>query len=317
MVETTEKQLIKILVCDDDPADRKLVCTYLKRLENREVAILEAGKSREIQAALEKGRVDLVLMDIHMPERSGIDWLRDIVSEKVAPVIMLTGASNEEIAAQSIQEGACGYIPKASLNEDKLLKAIDSALNKWQKLQQSKADMEEIERLVNYDTLTALYNRRTIVKRLNDLLNEALRYNERFTIIMLDIDHFKHVNDRYGHLTGDDVLENIAGVMKGSLRKTDIPGRYGGEEFMVILPKTDLLTAEKVAQRIRRNIESTVITDHCGNVFNITISQGLSCFQRNDTAASLIARADEALYQAKRNGRNRVEISAAHKARAR
>jgi len=308
MVEIAEKELFKILVCDDDPADRKLVCTYLKNLDNREVVILQAGKSEEIQNALEKGRVDLVLMDVHMPEKSGMDWLREIVKNQAAPVIMLTGAANEEIAVQSIQEGACGYIPKSSLNQNKLASTIDLALDKWKKLQQNKADLEEIERLVNFDTLTALYNRHSIVHRLNDQLNQSVRYHEIFSIIMVDIDHFKAVNDRYGHLVGDDVLENIAGIIKRSIRKTDSAGRYGGEEFVIILPKADLVTGEQIAQRIRRNIESSTMIDHSDHDFHVTISQGLTCYQIGDTFTSLIIRADDALYRAKKNGRNRVEI---------
>lgn len=309
MVEIAAKEVIKILVCDDDPADRKLVCAYLKKLDNREVVILQAGKCQEIQNALEKGRVDLVLMDVHMPEKSGMDWLREIVKNQVAPVIMLTGAANEEIAVQSIQEGACGYIPKSSLNQNKLISTIGIALEKWKKLQQSKADMEEIERLVTFDTLTSLYNRRSIVQKLNDQLHQSARYQEKFSIIMVDIDHFKGVNDRYGHLVGDDVLENIAGIIKKSLRKTDIAGRYGGEEFVIILPRADLVIGEQIAQRIRRNIASARMTDHSGHDFRVTISQGVACFQRKDTATALIIRADDALYKAKKNGRNRVEIT--------
>ncbi len=309
MVEIAEKQLIKVLICDDDPADRKLVCTYLKRMVNREIVVLQAGKSHEIQNALEKGRVDLILMDVHMPEKSGMDWLREIVKNQTAPVVMLTGAANEEIAVQSIEEGACGYIPKSSLNREKLFNAINTALDKWKKLQQSKADMEEIERLIHYDALTSLYNRRTIIKKLDDHLNHTIRYSENFTLIMLDIDHFKEVNDYYGHLVGDDALEYIACIIKHSLRKTDIAGRYGGDEFVIILPKTDLATGEQIAQRIRRNIEAAEMTDHSGNTFHITISQGICCFQGNEKASSLIARADNALYKAKKDGRNRVEVS--------
>ena len=308
MVETAEKQLIKILICDDDPADRKLVCVYLKQMDNREVVILQAENSHEIETALEKGRVDLILMDVNMPEKSGMDWLRDIVKNQSAPVVMLTGASNEEIAAQSIQEGACGYIPKSSLSANKLLNAIDSALDKWQRLQQSRANMEEIERLVKYDTLTGLLNRRSILERLNEYLNYSLRYHENFSIIMLDIDHFKNVNDSYGHLVGDDVLESIAEMITNSLRKTDIAGRYGGEEFIIILPHTNLSTGKQIAERIRCNIESARMTANCDLCFSVTISQGLSCLKKHDTTTSLISRADDALYKAKSNGRNKVEV---------
>jgi len=126
---------------------------------------------------------------------------------------------------------------------------------------------------------------------------------------MLDVDHFKRVNDRYGHLTGDEVLEKIAASIRQNIRDTDIAGRYGGEEFIIILPLADLSYATIVAERLRNIIENAEMKDSAGNVFVVTVSQGVSSWEQGEDAHSLISGADEALYKAKGNGRNRVEIS--------
>ena len=308
MKQEIKQPLIKILICDDDPADRKLVRNHLQRITGREIVLLEAGHIEEIQNALDKGRIDLVLMDNQMPGKSGMEWLAEIAKNQLAPVVMLTGSGTEEIAAQAFQEGAVGYLPKSSLSQEKLGNTIDVALDKWTRLQQAMADKEKLERLANFDSLTGLYNRRAIVDKLRELINRANRYKEDFSLVMLDIDHFKGVNDRYGHLTGDEVLEKIATLVRRNIRNTDVVGRYGGEEFIIILPQTNLSSAWVIAERIRSIIENAEMKDPAGNVFTVTVSQGLSEWERGEDADALISCADEALYKAKARGRNRVQI---------
>jgi len=309
MMLETGQSLLKILICDDDPADRKLVRTYLQQVTGREVVLLEASRTEEIRNALGRGRIDLVLMDNQMPEKSGMDWLPEIAKRQLAPVVMLTGSGTEEVAVQALQEGAVGYLSKNNLSYEKLVNTIDAALDKWTRLQQAKADKKELERLANFDSLTGLYNRQAILGKLCELINHAKRYKEDFSLSMLDIDHFKRVNDRYGHLTGDEVLEKIATLIRRNIRDTDVAGRYGGEEFIIILPQADLSSALVLAERIRGIIESAEMKDSAGNVFAITVSLGLSSWEPGEDDHSLISRTDEALYKAKENGRNRVEIS--------
>jgi two-component system cell cycle response regulator len=309
MLVETKQSLFKILICDDDPADRKLVRTYLQQTTGREFVLLEAGRTDEIQSALDKGRIDLVLMDNQMPGKSGMEWLAEIAEKQLAPVVMLTGSGSEEVAVQALQEGAVGYLPKSSLSTGKLVKTIDDALDKWICLQQGKADKEKLERMANFDSLTGLHNRRAILGKLHETINHAKRYRGNLSLIMLDLDHFKRVNDRYGHLTGDDVLEKVGALIRRNIRNTDVAGRYGGEEFIIILPETGLPSALGVAERIRNTIEMAEMKDSAGNQFAITVSQGVSSWELGEDAYSLISRADEALYKAKENGRNRVKIS--------
>ncbi len=264
----------------------------------------------EIHNALDKGRIDLVLMDIQMPGKSGMEWLAEIVEKQLAPVVMLTGHGHVEVAVQSIQDGAVGYLSKSSLSKEKLVKAIDGALGKWQQMQQSKANQEELEKLATIDALTGLNNRRAILRRLDEEIKHASRYGEELGLLMLDIDYFKRVNDQYGHLTGDDVLEKVATLVQQNIRGTDTAGRYGGEEFIIILSKADLSAALVVAERIRKAIEMAEMKDSAGNVFGITVSLGLSSYRPGEDKHLFISRVDNALYKAKENGRNRVETAA-------
>jgi len=304
-----EQKLLKILICDDDPQDRKLIQAYLRQKKGREIAMLEAGQTAEIQMALDKGRIDLILMDIQMPVKSGTEWLSEIVGKQIAPVVMLTGFGDEEIAVQSLQHGAIGYLPKGKLSAEKLVATIDSAMEKWTELQASRADQEQLERMANIDPLTGLLNRRATQNRLDDAIAYTRRYGGDLSVLMLDIDHFKKINDEYGHIAGDDVLYKVASFLQTRLRDTDIAGRYGGDEFIIILPKANLPSALVTAERIRKTLATTKMKDLKGNEFGITVSQGLASYRAGDARSSFIYRADDALNKAKQNGRNRVETA--------
>jgi len=243
-----------------------------------------------------------------MPQKSGMEWLAEISKKQLAPVIMLTSPAIGRVTSQAAQEGSVGYLPKGNLSPDKLNNAVNLALDKWTRLQQAKADRERLERLATYDSLTGLYNRQAILAKLRESVNLANRYREDFSLTMLDIDHFKKVNESYGHLIGDDVLEKISALILGNIRDADIAGRYGGEEFMIILPRVNLSSSWVAAERLRAIIERTKCKDSAGNIFGLTVSQGLVAWERNDNVASLISRAEEALHKAKQKGRNRVQI---------
>ena len=306
--QKTRQPLMKILICDDNPADRELVCTCLRQITDREVVLLQAYRTQEIQNALNKGRIDLVLMDSQMPGKPGMESLAAISKRQLAPVVMLTRSGTEEVVMQRFQEEAIACLPKNSLSLEKLSDTINIALDKWVRLQQAKADREKLERLATYDSLTGLYNRHAILGRLREQVDLAHRYKENFSLIMLDIDRFRKVNERYGHLTGDEVLEKVAALIRVNIRDTDVAGRYGGQEFIVVLPRTDLGSSWVAAERLRSIIETARMKDSVGNAFSITVSQGLVGWERGDDAASLISRADEALRKAKQKGRNRVQI---------
>jgi len=166
-----------------------------------------------------------------------------------------------------------------------------------------------LETLATTDSLTGLYNRRQIMARLEEECERIQRGGIGLSCIMLDVDHFKQVNDTHGHQQGDEVLKMIARQARASLRAYDVVGRYGGEEFIVLLPETDLETAQAVAERLRLAIQaSAILKTATGQPQPTTVSLGLTQWRSGDTVDALIHRADEALYRAKANGRNRIEV---------
>jgi two-component system cell cycle response regulator len=162
------------------------------------------------------------------------------------------------------------------------------------------------------DGLTGLYNRRYMESHLATLVDQAAGRGKPLTLLVLDIDYFKAINDTYGHDAGDDVLREFATRIKKSIRGIDLACRYGGEEFVIVMPETDMAVAALVAERIRRRIASEPFAiDQGAKAIDVTLSIGLSALATNDTAATILKRADQALYRAKRDGRNRVVADAA------
>lgn len=170
--------------------------------------------------------------------------------------------------------------------------------------------LEKLNQMAVKDSLTGFFNRRYLHERLEEEIRRSTRYFLPFCLVMIDIDHFKKVNDQYGHSSGDDVLKQVAQIVRSQLRQSDWVARYGGEEFLIFLHNTEKSQALLVADKLRAEIErwSVFLPDH-KRMINITISCGLSCYPQDGLNANdLIHRADEALYQAKRRGRNRTEI---------
>lgn len=169
---------------------------------------------------------------------------------------------------------------------------------------------QEIKQLAITDELTGLYNFRYIKDRLEEEVKRAQRFKHTLALIMVDIDYFKEFNDAYGHLEGNEVLQNIAGILQLNVREVDIVARFGGEEFIIILPEANREETEKIAERIRSKVEKFNFSDEKNYPERkITISLGItSCFQENITPQGLVGKVDQALYRAKRKGRNRVEV---------
>jgi len=167
---------------------------------------------------------------------------------------------------------------------------------------------EEIYRLTTIDGLTQIYNKRYFLETLEREISRAHRYRRELSLIMFDIDHFKKINDTYGHLAGDYVLKQLAGVIKSRIRREDIMARYGGEEFAIILPEIDQFNAGQFAEKIRKLVEKTLFKFEDTRI-PVTISVGVcSLAQENPNAADFIKVADDKLYQAKNNGRNQVVV---------
>ena len=184
---------------------------------------------------------------------------------------------------------------------------ITERIRMKEELEEKNQQLRELNKILQVqaitDSLTGLYNHRQVLEKLQLEIARANRYQQDLTIMMLDIDHFKSINDEFGHQVGDVVLVEVAQIIKRNLRNIDIAGRYGGEEFLIILPQTNLKNGKQVAERIRRQVEIEGFEDRKEG---ITVSIGISQHQ-GEEMVDYIERADQLLYRAKRKGRNRIE----------
>ena len=203
----------------------------------------------------------------------------------------------------------------------RLLRIIDSMTSELQRyhdqleytvaelqmeISERKLAIEELEQLAETDPLTSLINRRKFHELLNYEVERNQRYRSGLSLIMCDIDHFKNINDQYGHDAGDEALITFSKKVSENIREVDIFSRWGGEEFMILMPNANLENARSVAEKLRKVIELTDVDD----IDSFTASFGVTHYEENDTAESFLKRVDDALYRAKENGRNTVEIAA-------
>ncbi len=255
---------------------------------------------------------DLIMLDIMMPEQDGFRLAQKLLNDpetKNIPIMFLTARSDINSLQTGLGMGAVEYVVKP-FNSAELIARIEVALRiKFLQDDLLRANAE-LQSMALTDPLTGLRNRRFLSEQLQDMIPVARRYNEPLSCIMLDIDHFKAVNDTYGHPVGDEVLTHLATLMKQSLREADIIGRYGGEEFIILSPRTNLAAGELVAERLRSNVARQAFETEKG-ALKITISIGLAILdpRSTETALGLIDRADQALYVAKNAGRNRVSVA--------
>jgi diguanylate cyclase (GGDEF)-like protein len=255
--------------------------------------------------------VDIILCDLEMPRIDGFKFLSMLKARpdiQDVPVIILTGMDDRERKIKGLEQGASDYITKP-FDPEELVARVKVHL-KIKKLQDElKRSNELLLELSNTDHLTGLFNRRYMMEALDKELQRSRRKGGNLSLIMLDIDHFKLVNDNYGHQQGDLVLQQVALLLQKELRSYDCAARYGGEEFVAILPDSSLKDVVFVADRIRLAVQGTRFNGPLAKL-TLTASLGVACFSRehSPTLDGFIKLADDALYRAKANGRNRVEF---------
>jgi two-component system, cell cycle response regulator len=295
-----------VLVADDDRITREYVSGLLRgnglRVEN--VASGEKAIDR-----VARGGVDLVLLDILMPGMDGIHCCRVLKSmslEGFLPVVLLTGKTDTESRVEGLRIGADDYVCKP-FDERELLARLHSMLRIKRAHDEVNRAKARLEQLAVSDELTGLYNYRYLHTRLSEEFKRAERYRDPLACAMVDIDHFKEFNDRYGHDVGDRVLAEVAERLRAGVREIDVVARYGGEEFLLVLPSTHFAGALAVADRVWRAVgESPFQID--GTPRQVTISVGVALYPSRDvtTKDQLLKAADKALYQAKADGRDRI-----------
>lgn len=298
-------QIIHVLYVEDDDECFRMT----QQLVGENNFHLEQAAS--IKDALEKLRnpdFEMILLDFDLPDGDGLDFMDAMESSGLTlPVVVLTGMDDEMLATKMIQNGAYDYLAKTEIKPDKLSRAIYNALEKAALKKEVAAVQQRMADLVFTDELTGLFNRRYIFEALRQEIAVADRYQTEISVCVMDLDYFKSVNDSYGHLTGDQVLSTVAHILKKALRQSDIVGRYGGEEFIVILPQTSKENAKLVCEQFRQKIAEHSFQAN-GSHFQVTASIGIAGNSRNATPEILIERADYAMYQAKSAGRNCVIV---------
>ncbi len=308
-----------ILVVDDSRTQLDWLVQVLSRDGYQ---VLTAMDGREAIRKVRSQPPDLVLLDMILPDMDGLEVLRIIKArgdEEFIPVILLSVKSDLESRVSGLRIGADDFLAKPFADAEVLARA--AAMLRIKALQDQLREAKAKLQLASItDGLTGLYNHRHFQDELRKELNRAQRYSDTISLIMIDLDHFKRVNDQFGHPFGDQVLKETAILIRASLREPDVCARYGGEEFAIILPKTHLAGALTVAERIWRGMAGKV---HHANPTElgestwtgpthpevvVTASIGIAFFPSKDVtnAELLVKHADEALYRAKREGRNMI-----------
>lgn len=300
-----------VLIIDDSEAVREKI---IKTLESRDLfsRFYQAEDGLDGFKKLLASPVDIVLCDLEMPRMDGFKFLgmmkgRPEVSD--TPVIILTGNDDRELKIKGLEQGACDFITKP-FDPEELVARMRVHLKIKHLQDDLKRSNELLLELSNTDHLTGLFNRRFLMESLDKEVQRARRKDGQVALLLLDIDHFKRVNDTHGHLQGDVVLQKVAIHIQKELRSYDVAARYGGEEFVAVLPDTSLKEAYNVADRIRLSVQGMRFAGSL-SAEQVTVSLGIAIFPSPffDDIDGLLRAADEALYKAKEGGRNRVVIS--------
>jgi two-component system cell cycle response regulator len=317
---------IRLLVIEDDSEQLDLLRLTL---ENYFGPGTVTGAESITQAMTQElGEFDLILADHNLPDGSGMDLIERVKARCNTPVILVTGDNVAQTAAEAIRRGATDYvvkvgdylftiplviqknltIAKIKRENESLRQELEAALNEVKKKnQQLEESLQRVEEVAATDPLTRLYNRRHFGRMLEQLFAEAHRYDSELACVMIDLDGYKLLNDTFGHQTGDQLLILAAKAITSNLRRMDVAARYGGDEFVLLLPKAATHEAASVVTRVRDDFfyaSASLIRRHAG----VTMSIGIAGLRGNNIVSTdqLIARADAALYRAKAEGRNRI-----------
>jgi two-component system, cell cycle response regulator len=296
----------RILIVDDHEDNVEVLRA---RLEARGYDIVAAHDGEEALRVVQESCPDLILLDVMMPKLDGHEVARRVKGDSslpFIPIIMQTALDSVESKVEGLGAGADDYITKP-INFAELEARVRSMLRIKRLQDEVERQKRELQRVSVTDGLTGLHNRRHLEELLRDMWEHSQRLHEPLGCVMFDLDHFKSVNDSYGHQAGDEVLRQLARLLKDAARDIDRVGRYGGEEFMVLLPGTVLDAAVTFAERARQAVEGHTFTFE-GGTLQRTMSCGVAGWPHPKVqhCESLVKSADDALYVAKETGRNRV-----------
>jgi two-component system cell cycle response regulator len=316
-IESPEREAVadlgrngSILVVDDRSASSERLVAMLS--DDHTVAVQADPNEALFHAA--EGSYDLLIVSLGLENFDGLrlcSQLRSLERTRNVPILAIADAENNTRLVRGLEIGVNDYLSRP-IDKNELMARVRTQIRKKRYTERLRDNVQMSIEMAITDALTGLYNRRYMETHVGTLVEQANARSKPLTVLVLDIDYFKSINDSWGHDAGDDVLREFAVRIRKSIRGIDLACRYGGEEFVVIMPETDMAVATMVAERLRRRIASEPFPIQQGTRnIEVTISIGLAALARGEDAAAVVKRADQALYRAKRDGRNRVVPDAA------
>ena len=291
-----------VLIIDDDSGIRNSIHEFIGMAGYKSFETSSAEEALEI---LKTNNIHVVITDIRLPGMNGLELTDLIKSSYDTDVIVITGYAGDYSYEEAINKGASDFVSKPIRFEELLLR-LRRVLRERNITKERSLMLKRLQELAITDGLTKLYNSRYFYKQLDSEVNRSKRYNHPLSLLFMDIDHFKHYNDNYGHLEGDKVLAGVGKVIKSCLRKMDTAYRYGGEEFTIILPETSRGEVMTVAKRIKDALANENFSPQSGKSVSITISIGATEYCRDERISEFVQRADKAMYLSKQRGRNQI-----------
>lgn len=301
------KKKLHILIVDDNE-DSFIVITSMLLENGIDAQTYWSRCTEEVLNILVRYEINLIITDnILNNGQTGFDLLKnpEFIEHKI-PTIFMSGYGDEYVAVRALKAGAYDYLVKNRFDSSRLIYAINETLTEYDYQVKKENHQVELIRLATTDELTGLYNRRHFLEKLDEEIARYLRYSTPLSVALIDVDHFKHINDEHGHDVGDYVLRELSSIIKKAVRNTDTVCRYGGEEFLIAFPHTNLRSTEHIMERLRHKIDKHFFYYDHTNI-PVTVSIGISeAHVEIQTANTLLKLADKALYTAKKDGRNRV-----------
>jgi two-component system, cell cycle response regulator len=300
----------RVLVIEDSPIDLDKIAETLRRDTDSVVAADTSAKALELGMSED---FELIIVSLTLLHEDGLrlcSQLRSHERTRQAPILLIADEGDLSRVAKGLELGANDYLLKP-IDRNELLARVRTQVRRKRYHEKLRHNYEQSLSMALTDSLTGVFNRRYVSAHLPRLMERSWESQKPVAILMFDIDHFKTVNDTYGHGVGDEVLREVANRTNRNLRNFDLVARYGGEEFIVVMPDTDRDAAYAVAERLRRRVgEETFAVSTQAAEITVTISIGVAVVDGvGDTADAILKRADDALYQAKRSGRNRTVAS--------
>jgi len=298
----------RILVVDENERQARRICRYLEGL-HRPISHSEAN-----QLGISGSMVDLLIVSLANEKLDGLKlcaYFRSLESTRDLPILVVAESDDEKKAVRALDLGASDIVIKP-IDSEELLARVKTQVRKKRYLDALRARLDQSMELAVTDQLTGLHNRRYMRVQLESFVKRANMGGAAASILLCDIDHFKKINDIHGHAAGDEVLREFGRRLRENIRPMDVACRYGGEEFVVIMPETSQALAQAAGERIRQIMAETTFPISRGDELKVTMSGGVATvIPPEDTMDALLKRADDALYRAKSAGRNKVELESA------